>query len=334
MTLNLAVNLTSQSASIVALRGCCWLVLCWRVMISVVVGVSVSLVVLPCGRAGEDDEDVVLNVGERQYVFTEEQFDKMVFGNPRARGNQVIQVVQGAKGNQQIVVSVQPAEMDFQKRMNAAVTVEIQAIHGRLLLTDSQKKKLNLAAHGDIAKLFDLVAELRPKMTSKPLRQDEYVVLMDQLQPFRTSREFGIIREDSLFRKTLRGILTDEQRVLWQSLQRERQKATIEAALQNTERSDMSFKLRGETRTKFIELILDHGQLPQSVGPFGQWIVILEANVLRDRVRLLLDDDEWNQFEWQVGQAKRYVPTLDNYGLWTARRSNDDDETAVDARKD
>ena len=334
MTLNLTVNLTSQSASIAAFRGRCSLVFCWRVMISVVVGVSVSLVVLPCGRAGEDDEDVVLNVGERQFVITEQQFDQLVFGGQQARVAAPVQVIQGAKGNQQIVVAVQHAAADFRGRMNAVAAVEIQAVHVCVSLTDSQQKKLKLAARGDIAKLFDRVAELRPKVTAKPMNQQEYVELMRELQPLRMNQQFGVIAEDSLFRKTLRRILTDEQRVLWQKLQRERQKTIIETALQNAERTEPGLKLKNETRTKIVELILDHGRLPQSVGPYGAHIVFLEANLLCDRVKPLLTDDEWKKFEWQVGQSKRFEPTLEAYGLWTARRSADDDETIAERKDD
>ncbi len=301
---------------------------CWRWLVIVVVGLSAGLIVVTRGHADEEDEEVALNAGERQIVFTEQQFDQMVFGAQAARGFQAVQVVQGRKGNQPIIVSAQPAEMDFQKRMSAAVAIEIQAIDGRVSLTEAQKKKLKLAARGDIAELVDLVAELRPKLTSKPLSRWEYSVLMQQLQPLRPIQQFGIISEDSLFRKTLRGILTDQQRVRWQAFERERKKGIIEAALQISERTDLGLKLRGEVRNDFIELVLDHGQLPQSVGPYGQWIVFLEANLLRDRVKLLLNDDEWKRFEWQVGQSKRYVPTLETYGIWTARRAKEDDDEA------
>ncbi len=286
----------------------------------------------------EGDEPVPV-AGERQFVITEEQFDQMVFGGRQAtvRVVQPVQVVQGVKGKQQIVVAVQPAEMDFRKRMEAAVVTEIQAVDRRVSLTDAQKKKLKLAARGDIAQLVERAAELRPKLTAKPMNQQEYVELMRELQPLRMSQQFGIISESSLFRKTLQGTLTDQQRTLWRAVQRERQKAIIEAAFaqMNAQQTHIGIKLTGESREKLTALILEHGRLPQSVGPYGQYIVLLEANLLRDRVKPLLSVEEWDRFESQVGQAKRYVPTLESYGLWTERRSDTkDNETDDEETKD
>ena len=306
-------------------------------------GVALALVwmlgVGPVVNAQDEDDERVAPAGERQFVITEEQFDQMVFGGRQAavRVAQPVQVVQGVKGMQQIVVAVQPAEMDFRKRMEAATAVEIQAVDGRVSLTDAQKKKLRLAARGDIAKLVERAAELRPKLTAKPMNQQEYVELMRELQPLRMSQQFGIISESSLFRKTLQGTLTDEQRARWRAVQRERQKAIIQAAFVqlNAQQTPVGTKLTAESQQKLTELILDHGRLPQSVGPYGQYIVLLEANLLRDRVKPLLSVEEWDRFESQVGQAKRYVPTLESYGLWTERRSDTkDNETDDEETKD
>ena len=157
---------------------------------------------------------------------------------------------------------------------------------------------------------------------------------MQRLQPLQMSGQFGSIGENSLFRKTLRRTLTDEQRVRYQAHERERRAAIIETALLNMERVANGLKLTGETRRQFVELVLENGRVPQNVGGYGQYIVLLEANQLRKRVKPLLTEAEWEKFEWQVGQAKRFVPTLESNGLWTARRINDDDEATIDATKD
>ena len=61
---------------------------------------------------------------------------------------------------------------------------------------------------------------------------------------------------------------------------------------------------------------------------------MFEANLLRDRVKPLLTEAEWEKFEVQVGQAKRVAPLLESYGQWTERRSNVDDDDAADAAKE
>jgi len=282
----------------------------------------------------EEDDDAVPVAGERQIVFTVQQFDQMIFGAQQVR--QVMQVVRKVDGVQVIesVATPQPSEAAFRNRMEATAAVEIEAVDRRVSLTEGQKKKLKLAARGDIAQVVSRAAELRPKMTAKPMTQQQYTELMKELQPLRMSQQYGIIGENSLFRKTLRRTLTGEQRVHWQVLERERQKVVIETAIQTWQRNANGLKLTDESRQKFIELILDHGQLPQSVGPYGQYIVLLEANLLRDRLEPLLTAAEWEKFETQLVVARRVEPTLENYGLWTARRSNEGDESSVDATKD
>ncbi len=302
------------------------------------VALSWLLITRPAAVAGDDIEDdkAAPAADERQFVINEEQFDQMVFQGVQrgARAVNPVQLVQGASGSQRTVIAVNTPEKNFRQRMENVVAIEIQAIGGRVSLTDAQKKKLMLAARGDIARVVDRAAELRPKVTSKPMNQQEYVALMREMQSLRMSQQFGIIGENSLFRKTLRHSLTDEQRLRWQALERERQKAIIETAIEDWGRMAVDFKLADEVRQKFTDLILDHGRLPQNVASYGRYIVLLEANLLRDRVKPLLTEDEWHDFEWLVGQAKKEVPTLESYGLWTARRSKISDDEAGDESKD
>lgn len=288
-----------------------------------------NLAVGSAAAACDDDEDEAPApaAAQQQIVISNQQFDQMMFA-----GRQTVVM---ANGVQQISVTGQPTATAYRERMSASAAAEIEAVDRRVSLNDAQKKKLKLAAKGDIAQFISRVDELRPKLTSKPLSQQEYVEILRELNPLRMSQQYGIISENSLFRKTLRRTLTDEQRVLWQALERERQKTIIEAALiqWNAHQAVVGVKLTGESQQKLTELILDHGRMPLSVGPYGQYIVVLEANLLRDRVKPLLSVEEWDRFDWKVGQAKRFVPTLESYGLWTERRSSMDDEEVSDMTK-
>ena len=324
MTLNLTANLTSQSASIAALRGRRWRVLSWRVVVIVTAAAFAALYGSLRGQADEEEDDDAVVPGERQFVLTEQQFNQMVFG-----GRQPDLV---ANGFEQSVTS--SIERNFRKRTEATVESEIQTVDQRVSLTEAQKKKLRLAGRGDVAQVVSRAAELRPKLTSKPMSQQQYTELLRELQPLRMVQKFGIVGENSLFRKTLRGTLTDEQCVRYRTLERERQNAIIEAALQNWERLPNGFKLTGESRRKFVDLILDQGQLPDNVGPYGHYIVLLAANHLRAEVMPLVPEAERQRFETQIGQAKRLEPTLKMYGLWPVLQFNEDDETSADETKD
>ena len=317
MSRHVTQSCASQSAC-PAIRGR------WRRTSCCFVAASLVVVVSFAGEDDEDDAPAAVAVNARQIRITDQSFDQMVFGGPQ----QQQQVVQQANGRPLVVSVSQPNGTDFRKRMEASVTYEIRAVVRNLSLTEAQMKKLQLAARGDIAQHVSRAEDLRPKLTSKPLDQQQYVELMRELQPLRTAQQFGILGDNSLFRKTLRTILTDEQRVQLRIVERERQAAIIESALQNLERDINGLKLMGETRRKFAEVILEHGRVPQIVGGYGQYVVLLEGNLLRDRIKPLLTEAEWEKLQSQVGIAKRIEPTLEASGIWSARRSTtDDDET-------
>jgi hypothetical protein len=164
------------------------------------------------------------------------------------------------------------------------------------------------------------------------LDQHQFYELLLESKPLLNGQKFGVFGENSLFWKILQRIVTDEQRVRLRSLDRDQKKRIIESALLNCEQTANRFVLAGETRRKFAELILEHGRVPRTVGQYGHFIVLLEANRLRDRVQPLLNESEWEKFEWQVGLAKRAEPELEGLGLWTARRSEPSDETADGAK--
>ncbi len=280
-------------------------------------------------RADDDEDDVVAGVAVRQIRITEQSFGQMVFG-----GQQQQQVVQNANGRVLVInAASQPNVTDFRKRMESVVTAEILAVSLRLSLTEAQVKKLRFATRDDVIQHISRAEELRPKLTSKPIDQVEYNEMMKQLYPLRMAHQYGFLSDNSPFRKTLRTVLTEEQPVQFQKLERGRQAATIEDALQNIERVKNGLQLAGETRRKFAELFLEHRRVSQNVGPYGRYIVLLEANLIRDRVVPLLNETERETFEAQVVMAKRVEPTLATYGLWTARRSESSDDEAESETK-
>ena len=297
---------------------------CWRVLVVVLLPTLANV----CAASRVHAEDGIrVPFAERDFVITEQQFDQMVFG---AKPVGVVRVIDGIKQVEMVVPST--AEMDFRKRMQANLAAEIQAVDRRVPLTEAQKKKLRLAGQGDVVLFLGRVADLRRKVTPKSLNRQQYNEFMSELQPLRVTQELRLTGETSLFRKTLRTVLTDEQRVRFQTIERDRQAAIIHGAMKLWEANGL--KLTDETRQKVAELIVEHGRVPQTVGPYGQFIVLLEANALAERLKPLLTEAEWGRFEGQVRHAKGHVLEIESSGLWTVRRSEDDDEASADATGD
>ncbi len=275
---------------------------------------SVNCVVI----AQVDDEDAAAKAAERRSPLTEQQFDQLVFKYQRW-----VSVMEGVK---RLVEPERPSADDFRNYMEDVLATEIRAIDLRVSLTDSQTKKLSLAGRGDILQYIRRADDLRPKLTLMSLEQRHFDELTQELWLLHWTQRVGIYGERSIFRKTLRRTLVDEQCPRYRLLERERQQQIIEGALLKCEQSNDEFSLAGETRKQFLNLLLDHGRVPQQTDFYGQQIVLLEANLLCDRVKPLLSESEWRKFELQVAQAKRFEPTLERYGLWSARRSQADED--------
>ena len=277
----------------------------------------------------DDDDDPIVVRGAaavERIVFSEQQFDQMVFG--RAQPGVVV-----LDGGQRRVVHGQESAKDVRRQMESILDSEIRAVDTRCSLSEAQKKKLHLAGRGDIARWMSRVSELRKKYTAMTMDQQQYQAIMIELQPLRNVPQFGPFGETSLLRKTLRNTLTDEQLPRFQALVRERSVHAVENALRGWDGAASRAKLVGENRQKFIDTLVEQANLPQTNGPYMQYIVWFEAGRLEDQLKPLLDETQWQLFQGQVNNAKRVEQTLRNSGLWPAARPTDEDETPSDSTK-
>ena len=208
------------------------------------------------GADVDDDDDgdpaVAVVAAERQIVISEQQFDQMIFGGGR-------QVAVQVNGVQQIQVIEQQTAADFRKRLETQLTVEITLANQECNLSESQQKKLRLAGRGDILQFLDRVLDLRRRCTKGPLTQQEWSAFSLELQPLRVARAPVMFGESSLFRKTLHRTLTGDQQVRYRVLERQQHVNMIENVLTNWDRLPTAVRLTGETRKKFIDLLVDRG---------------------------------------------------------------------------
>lgn len=283
-------------------------------------------------RADDDDDDVKPVAGARQFNITEQNFEQMVFGAAASESWVVVE-----NGVRQVVTESLSAAGMARKRMESAIDSELQWIEGRCRLTDVQKKKLRLAGRGDIGSFFSRAEELRAKVVGRTLGRQEYMELSMEMSLLRMTTQNCLLGEASLFRKTLRRTLDDEQRVEYQRLLRQRQLDAAESGFSVWDRVNNNnaringLKLNPETRRKVCELIVEQGRMPESSTPYMNYIVLLEANRIEDQVRPLMDNEQWEAFQKLVAQAQRVEPSIRRYAQWPPTPGNDDDE-AKDGR--
>lgn len=271
--------------------------------------------------ADDEDFDVVAPApAERQIIFLDQLFDQIAFGRAQViaiNGGQVIQL------DEQMA-----SESDARKRWNSALAAQVQAKDRLYSLSEPQRRKLQLAGKGDIHQHFSRLAEIRSKVTAGPLQREQFAALMKELQPIQNSTLENLFDDNSLFQKTLRTMLTEEQHRRFRSIELEKQRRILESVMQDWDLAADRFKLWGEPRKRFIELLVPRLHISSTAGAYSHPIVFLEAWRIREQVRPLLSADEWKKFEWQVERAKDSIPILEARGLWTVRLAGDVDEAS------
>lgn len=262
----------------------------------------------------EEDEDAV-RVEEPQIVFTDAQFDQYVYDIGSTQSVVIVNGVQQVGGD--VSNNASNNADRARQQFEATISSEIQAVHQVCSLSEQQKAKLLLAGRGDYAEYLDQLADLRQQMTTRPLTQREYSELIGKLRPLRmTVVCANLLNDDSLFRKTLRGCLTAQQVGPYRDLLRARRAKIIESVLLNWDRNPAQVKLTGETRQKFINLLVERGRLPHYQATFIHYLVLSEVDRLAEHVQPLLSEADWTRLQTQVQQAKRAEAGLRRSGLW------------------
>jgi len=272
-------------------------------------------------QADENDGAVPIFAAEPQIILRRQPIGRIVLDGGQIQNIVVIDDIELLQFEDHGA-----SETQTRKRFLSLLDSQSQAMIRLYSLSAAQAKKLYLAGKGDIHQYFSRLSEIRSKSTSVPPRGEQVDAIMKEHQ---NSLRGGIFGDESLFQKTLRTILTDEQRARYQSIEREQQRRILESVMLDWDRTADRFKLWGEPRKKFIELLIPHLHVPANAGAYSHSIVFLEAWRHREQVRPLLTATEWEKFEWQVGRAKEVIPTLEARGFW-ASTSEDDGEPTPD----
>ena len=119
----------------------------------------------------------------------------------------------------------------------------------------------------------------------------------------------------------------------FRAFERQQHAKIIECVVANWDGLPNTVRLSANSRKKFIDVLIEHGQLPLTAGPYIQYVVLFETGRLADRVQDVLTEEEWDKLKIQVTQARRHEPVVRNAGEWPLTEQDDDAET-VDAVKD
>ena len=191
------------------------------------------------------------------------------------------------------------------KRMDSQLKLKLDELTRVCQITDEQKKKLSLAARGDMKRFFDDVEAVRKKFLAVKNDQNAFQNIWQEISPLQQKQSAGLFGEASLFGKSLRKTLTDEQqaqyRVVVEERRRFRYRATIEASiitLSNT------VALRAEQHEALLKLLVEETQPPHIFGQYDNYLVLYRVAKLPARqIKPLFDDRQWKLMQPQFQQG-------------------------------
>ena len=245
-------------------------------------------------KAAPDDVEArpVQNVAGRQFVMDDANFEANVF-NPYGNARQA------------------------RTRIETKLKLQLDELNRVCDLTESQQKKLKLAAGSDIKRLFDEVDAVRRKYRAGNQDQQAWQAVWQEIQPLQVKISSGLFDDASFFAKTIRKTLTEEQAAKYDAIVGERRRfhyrSSIEVVMTSMENS---VPLRHEQHEAIVKLLLDETQPPAAFGQHDQYLVMYRlARLPEAKLKPLLEERQWQQLKIQLNQARGMEPFLVQNGL-------------------
>jgi hypothetical protein len=222
-------------------------------------------------------------------------------------------------------------------RTQSALKLRIDDVHRICELTEPQKKKLSLAAQGDIKRFFEQVEAVREEFRAVQKDPNAFNAIWQEIQPLQQKLAGGLFGETSLFGKTLRKTLTSEQFAKYSDSMDERHryrhKAIVAAALATLENS---VPLRNEQHESLVKLILDKSPPPLVSGQYNHYVVMYQISKLPEKeVHALLDERQQKLLELQLEQFRGMAQMLIQNGILPKDEAEEEKQAPAgdDARK-
>lgn len=232
----------------------------------------------------EDDEPAEAQLNQRMlanFEIQENQFDSWIFQNI-------------------------PTAVAARKRLDEMLTLKIDDVDRACQLSESQKKKLQLAARGDIVQFFEKVEVVRKKFLLVRKDQQKFNEIWQDISPLQVQFQAGLFGDDSFYHKTLRNMLKGEQLSKFSQVDGERRKfqyrAKVELVVAMLENA---LPLRDEQRQKLITLIVDETKPPRSFGQQDYYIVMWNISKIPEKtLKPMFNDVEWKVLNQQFAQVR------------------------------
>jgi hypothetical protein len=200
-------------------------------------------------------------------------------------------------------------------KLDSSLVLRIQDLERACGITEVQKQKIRLAGRGDIKRFFDKVEELKRKFQHG--QNNPNANIWQEIQPLQVELNTGLFGDDSLYAKTIRRSLNDEQAARFESLSHERAsfrfRATVDWFVVHL---DKGLGLTDLQRKQFVELLVNEARPPRKFGPGDYWYLLLQTATLPEaKLKPIFDAPQWRLLSRQFAQARGMEQWLKTNGV-------------------
>lgn len=234
--------------------------------------------------------------GQMQAVIGAENFDRWVF-NSTGNGN--------------------GSEIKTRQHFQNQAKSRIDRIDQVCGLNETQKKKLELAARGDMVHFFDRVELAREKFMRLRHDQQKMQEIWQEIQPLQTAIQSEQFSAGSFFRKTLQRTLSEEQFEKFEKGELERRRFIYRAKILSVVASlESNTPMSSEQREKLARLIEVETPVPRAFGQYDQYVVLYQmGRIAPEKMQTILDDTQIKLLERRLNQGRGMGQWLERMGL-------------------
>lgn len=203
----------------------------------------------------------------------------------------------------------------FLQKTDTLLTLHLESVERACPLSDTQKKKLRLAGHGEVARVVRSVEELKQKCVGSD--HQAMAPLWQELHTLRTTINSGLFGNISLFRKTLAQTLTPQQATEYDRQDRERQRFWYEAKIERVlSKLENGLPLREEQRQRIVTLLLEETEPPKQFGEQDLYVVLYQAGQIGDeKLKPIFDEAQWPAVQQLLRQGRSMEQYLKSNGF-------------------
>jgi hypothetical protein len=189
-------------------------------------------------------------------------------------------------------------------RLDTLLALNIEQVNRLCAISEGQTKKLQLAGRGDIKRFFDKVDEAKRRFLLASNNQNNNIWM--EINPLQTALSVGIFGDDSIFAKSIKTTLSNEQAARYAAIQQERKQTRYRTTVEWwVVQVDKSLGLSAEARRRLSDLLFKEGRPPRRYGQGDYWYIMFQAAQIPEaQLEPIFDKVQWRLLGNQLNQAR------------------------------